>query len=184
MVDFCFEGECVNYGILFSRGTQISQGRFRCSDLASLLTNPNFTFQEASPESLGLARESDECSAFNDFLFPPDFPPVIPPRLILEVKNDVTNRDIAPIAVNFDLIANQEIDRVAIVKTIWDFGDGSPLIETEALFGQAPGFRQRHTYQTEINFQGTVTLQILDVARNVLDQETVTFAGQVLDENL
>jgi len=182
VTNFCWEGECVNYGILSSRGTPISQGRFRCSDLEPLLTNPNFTFQETSPESLGLQRESDECSAFNDFLFPPEFPPVIPPRLILEVKNDVTNRDVAPIDVNFDLIANPEIDRVAIVKVIWDFGDGSPLIEAEGLFGQQIGFRQRHTYQTEINFQGTVTLQILDSARNVLDQETVTFAGQVLGE--
>ncbi len=180
ITQWCWEGQCVAYGILLDNGSEIARGRFRCSDIDALPSR--FTLQETSPEAVGLSRESDECSAFNDWLFPPEFPPVIPPRLILEVKNNVTNRDVAPIEVRFDLIANPEIDRVAIVKTIWNFGDGSQLVETEGLFGQAPGFIQRHTYQTEINFQGTVTLQILDVGRNVLDQETVTFAGQVLGE--
>ncbi len=180
ITQWCWEGECVAYGILRDNGSEIARGRFRCSDIDALASR--FTLEETTPEEVGLSRESDECSVFNDWLFPPEFPPVIPARLILEVKNNVTNRDVAPIEVRFDLIANSEIDRVAIVKTIWNFGDGSPLVETEGLFGQAPGFIQRHTYQTEINFQGTVTLQILDVDRNVLDQETVTFAGQVLGE--
>lgn len=180
ITQWCWEGDCVAYGILRDNGSEIARGRFRCSDIDALPSR--FTLEETTPEQVGLSRESDECSAFNDWLFPPEFPPVIPARLILEVKNNVTNRDVAPIEVRFDLIANPEIDRVAIVKTIWNFGDGSPLVETEGLFGQAPGFIQRHTYQTEINFQGTVTLQILDTNRNVLDQETVTFAGQVLGE--
>jgi len=180
MVDFCWEGECVRYGILFSRGVQISQGRFKCSDLDPLLTNVNFSFEETTPEALGLGKESEGCSVFNDFLFPPEFPPVIPPRLILEVKNNVTNRDIAPISVRFELIANPEIDRVSIVRTIWDFGDGSPPVVNEALFGSAPGFIQNHAYQEAIDFNGTVTLQILDSFRNILDQETVNFNGMVL----
>jgi len=180
MVDFCWEGECVRYGILFSREVQISQGRFKCSDLDPLLADSNFTFQETSPESLGLGFESEGCSVFNDFLFPPEFPPVIPPRLILEVKNNVTNRDIAPINVRFELIANPEIDRVSIVRTIWDFGDGSPPVVNEALFGSAPGFIQNHTYQEAIDFNGTVTLQILDTFGNILDQETVNYNGMVL----
>lgn len=178
--EWCFDGECVAYGILLDNGSEIARGRFRCSEIDALASR--FTLEETTPEAIGLSRESDECSAFNDWLFPPEFPPVIPPRLILEVKNFVTNMDVAPVDVKFELIANPEIDRVAIVKVIWDFGDGSPLVEAEGLFGQQIGFRQTHTYQTEINFQGTVTLQILDSNRNVLDQETVTFAGQVLGE--
>ena len=177
---FCWEGDCVNYGILLLDGVQISQGRFRCSDLDSLLLNASFTFEETTPESLGLGRESEECSALNNFLFPPQFPPVIPPRLILDVKNNVTNRDIAPISVRFELIANKEIDRVSIVRTIWNFGNGSQPVITEGLFGSAPGFTQNHTYQEAIDFNGTITLQILDVNRNILDQETVNFNGIVL----
>ena len=178
---WCWEGECVAYGILLDNGDPISQGRFRCSEIDALPSR--FTLQETTPEEVGLQRASDDrCSAFNDYLFPPEFPPPIPPRLIIEVKNNVTNRDVAPVTVRFDLIANPEIDRVAIVRTIWNFGDGSPEVITEGLFGQAPGFIQRHTYQTEINFNGTITLQILDANRNILDQETQTFSGQVLGE--
>ena len=183
--EWCFEGNSVNYGILLDQGVEITRGRFKTSDIENLLANPSgrFTFQETNPEDVGLQRESKDCSFCNDWLFPPDFScENIPPRLILDVKNDVTNRDIAPIDVRFELIPNTEIDRVAIVRVIWDFGDGSPLVTEEGLFGQRIGFIQKHTYQEPVNFNGTVTLEILNTARELLDSETVTFSGVVLSE--
>ena len=178
VTEWCWEGDCVRYGILLDNGDPISQGRFRCSDIAALPSR--FTLQETTPEAVGLARESEDCSTLNDWLFPPEFLPPIPPRLILDVKNNITFDAVAPVSVRFEIIANQEIDRVSIVRTIWNFGDGTPPIVTEGLFGQAPGFIQNHTFQEAINFNGTVTLQILDTARNILDQETVNFDGMVL----
>lgn len=175
---WCWEGECVAYGILLDNGDPISQGRFKCSDIDALPSR--FSLQETTPEELGLARESEDCSALNDWLFPPEFLPPIPPRLILDVKNNITFDAVAPVNVRFEIIANPEIDRVSIVRTIWDFGDGTPPIVTEGLFGQNPGFIQNHTFQDAINFNGTVTLQILDANRNILDQETVNFDGMVL----
>ena len=185
MVDWCWEGNCVRYGRLFDsvRDRLVTLGRFKCSDIDKL--DSRFTLVETTPEEVGFERDDgkpDECSALNDFKFPPQFPIIIPPRLILDVTNNVTNSDLAPQDVDFELRANPEIDRVAIVKTIWNFGDGSPLVETEGLFGSAPGFRQKHTYQNPVNFNGTVTLQILNVNRQVLDSETSTFSGIILAE--
>ncbi len=183
MVNWCWDrGICVRYGRLFDNGSIVTSGRFSCSDIDSL--SSRFVLQETTPEELGLTRDCscEECSSFNDFKFPAEFPTVIPPRLILDVKNNVTNRDLAPQTVAFELRANPEIDRVEIVKTIWNFGDGTPLVEQEGLFGSAPGFRQNHTYENPVNFNGTVTLQILDVDRNVIDSETSTFSGVILAE--
>lgn len=183
--EWCFEGGSVNYGILLDQGVEIARGRFRTSDIETLLANPTgrFTFQETNPEDVGLPRESKDCSFCNDWKFPADFTcENIPPRLILDVKNDVTNQDIAPIPVRFELIPNPEIDRVAIVRVTWDFGDGSPLVTEEGLFGQRIGFIQNHTYQEPVNFNGTVTLEILNAARETIDAETVTFSGIVVSE--
>ena len=186
MVDWCWEGECVRYGRLvdLDSGDVISQGRFKCSDVDKL--NSRFQLQETTPEEVGELRDDgkpDECSFFNDFKFPPIFPPVIPATLILDVKNNVTNSDLSPQTVRLELIPNSEIDRNQLVRVVWDFGDGTPTIDEEGLAGQRIGFIQDHIYQNPINFNGTVTLQLLNnETRSVIDSETSTFAGQILAE--
>lgn len=185
MVDWCWEGKCVRYGRLVdSDGSLVSLGRFSCSDIDSLPSR--FTLQETTPEEVGQLRDDgkpDECSFFNDFKFPPEFAPVIPATLILDVKNNVTNSDLAPQTVKFELIPNPDIERIQLVKVIWNFGDGTPQISEEGLAGQRIGFTQNHTYQDPVNFNGTVTLQLLDnQTRSVIDSETSNFSGEILAE--
>ena len=85
IIAWCWEGDKVAYGRLLQGGVVITSGRFKHSDVDDLVNRPVpaglFTFQEEIPENLGLQRDDgkgDECSAFNDFKFPPIFPPPPP----------------------------------------------------------------------------------------------------------